>query len=129
MNIYVGNLIHSATEEAVRQLFEGFGTVVAVRIIKDRFTGQSRGFAFVDMANNDDATAAISQLNGYDFEGRRLRVSEAQERDASEPRGERRPQNGGGFNRGPRPFHGGGERRGGDRNGGNRGDRGGFSRF
>ncbi|MCL4380610.1 RNA-binding protein [Candidatus Dependentiae bacterium] len=127
MNIYVGNLIHSATEEAVRQLFEGFGAVVAVRIIKDRFTGQSRGFAFVDMANADDATAAISQLNGYDFEGRRLRVSQAEERDASQPRpqGAGRPSHGG--NRGPRPFNGGGDRRGnGDRNGGSRG---GFSRF
>lgn len=135
MNIYVGNLIHAATEQSVRQLFEGFGAVTAVRIIKDRFTGQSRGFAFVEMASSDEANAAISELNGYEFEGRRLRVSEAQEKDAQGGNGGSRPQ-GGGFRSNNR-FGGGnagGERRGGSGFGGRRdsrgGDnRGGFDRF
>lgn len=77
MNIYVGNLPHATTEETVRRIFEAFGTVANVRIIKDRMTGRSRGFAFVEMSADDEAKNAIESLNGTDVEGRQVVVSEA----------------------------------------------------
>jgi RNA recognition motif-containing protein len=80
MNIYAGNLSFDTTEEQLRQAFEGYGQVSAVNIIKDKFTGESRGFAFVEMSNSSEATAAISGLNGRDLNGRSLNVNEARPR-------------------------------------------------
>jgi hypothetical protein len=108
--IYVGNLPFSATEEAVRSLFENHGKVESVKIVMDRETGRPRGFAFVDMSS-DDAQTAIAQTNGVDMGGRPLRVNEAQER----PRGPR-PGGGGGGGRGG--YGGGGGGRGGYGGGG-----------
>jgi RNA recognition motif-containing protein len=77
MNIYVGNLSYGSTEESLRSLFEPYGVVDAVNIIMDRNTGRSRGFGFVEMPNDEEAKAAIAELDNKDFEGRQLRVNEA----------------------------------------------------
>lgn len=90
MNIYVGNLSYSSTEESVRQHFAQYGEVSAVRIIQDRETGRSRGFGFVEMPNDEEAKAAISALDGKDIDGRPVKLNEAQ------PRPERRGGGGGG---------------------------------
>lgn len=87
--IYVGNLPFSATEDSVRELFSQHGTVQSVALIKDRDTGQPRGFGFVEMPNSD-AAKAIQALNGQNMGGRPLKVNEAQDK----PRG-----GGGGFRR------------------------------
>lgn len=76
-NIFVGNLDFHATEEALRALFERYGTVNSARIMTDRDTGRSRGFAFVEMANEAEADKAIAALNGYNMDGRALNVNEA----------------------------------------------------
>lgn len=111
MNIYVGNLPFSTTEDDLRTTFAAFGEVTSSAVIKDQFTGQSRGFGFVEMPNKDEGEAAINGLNGKDFKGRPLKVNEAR------PREERRGPGGGGGGGG------GGQRRGpggqgGDRRGG-----------
>ncbi|HDL03488.1 MAG TPA: RNA-binding protein [candidate division Zixibacteria bacterium] len=80
MNIYVGNLTFDTTDEQLRQAFEEFGEVTSVNIIKDRYTGEPRGFAFVEMSDNDAATEAINGLNGQEFRGRTLNVNEARPR-------------------------------------------------
>ncbi len=80
MNIYIGNLSYQATEDELRQAFEGFGEVSSVNVITDKFTGDPRGFAFVEMPNQDEATAAINGLNGQDLGGRSLNVNEAKPR-------------------------------------------------
>jgi cold-inducible RNA-binding protein len=90
MNIYVGNLPFSTGEEDLRVAFAAFGQVTSVAVIKDQFTGQSRGFGFVEMPNKDEGTAAITGLNGKELKGRALKVNEAR------PREERRPGGGGG---------------------------------
>jgi RNA recognition motif-containing protein len=77
--LYVGNLAFTATDEAVRALFSTHGTVEKVSLITDRDTGRPRGFGFVEMSNAD-ASRAMQALNGTDFEGRQLKVSEAQDR-------------------------------------------------
>ena len=77
--IYVGNLPFSATEQEVRTLFERHGKVDSVKLINDRETGRPRGFCFVDMPSGE-AQSAIQQLNGFQMNGRALRVNEAQER-------------------------------------------------
>jgi RNA recognition motif-containing protein len=76
-NIFVGNLNFNATEEAVRSLFERYGAVNSARIMTDRDTGRSRGFAFVEMENENEADQAINALNGYQMDGRTLNVNEA----------------------------------------------------
>jgi RNA recognition motif-containing protein len=106
MNIYVGNLSHDASEEDMRQAFEAFGQVSSATIIKDKFSGESRGFGFVEMPTKEEAQAAITGLNGQDLKGRPLKISEAR------PRAER----------GDRDMGGGGGRRGGG-GGGGRGGR------
>jgi RNA recognition motif-containing protein len=111
MNIYVGNLADGVTEDELRQAFEAHGQVSTARIITDKFSSQSRGFGFVEMANNDEAQAAISALNGSDLKGQMLRVNEA------------RPRNEGGRGGGRRGGGGGGGRRGGGRPGGGGGGR------
>lgn len=90
MNIYVGNLSFDAVESDVRALFEAHGQVASVSIIEDKFTGRPRGFAFVEMATDAEAQAAIAALNGKDLKGRPLTVNEAR------PRTEHRGGGGGG---------------------------------
>ena len=80
--LYVGNLPFTATDESVRALFSKHGTVETVTMITDRETGRPRGFGFVEMANAD-AARAMQALNGADFDGRPLKVNEAQDRDRS----------------------------------------------
>jgi cold-inducible RNA-binding protein len=76
-NIFVGNLSYDSTEDSVRALFERYGVVNSARIMTDRETGRSRGFAFVEMENESEADQAIQALNGYKMEGRALNVNEA----------------------------------------------------
>ena len=77
MNIYVGNLSYGSNEDSLRTLFESYGTVDTVSIIMDRNTGRSRGFGFVEMPNDEEAKAAIAELDNKEFDGRQLRVNEA----------------------------------------------------
>ncbi|MCX6825762.1 MAG: RNA-binding protein [candidate division Zixibacteria bacterium] len=77
MNIYVGNLSFEATEDDLRQAFEGFGKVASVTILKDKFSGKSRGFGFVEMPASEEAQAAIAGLDGKDLRDRALKVNEA----------------------------------------------------
>lgn len=88
MNIFVGNLNYITTEDSLQQLFEEFGEVQSAKLISDRETGRSRGFAFIEMPNDDEANAAINGLNGRLLDGRPLRINEAK-------KGER-PAGGGG---------------------------------
>ncbi|HTW91842.1 MAG TPA: RNA-binding protein [bacterium] len=85
--IFVGNLPFSATEDQLRALFGAHGEVSAVNIITDKFTGRSRGFAFVEMSDDAAAAAAIAALNQYQLDGRALTVNEARERTEGGPRG------------------------------------------
>jgi len=80
MKIYVGNMPYSVTEEDLKQAFEAFGQVESVTIIKDKMSGQSKGFGFVEMGSADQAQAAISGMNGKDLKGRKLNVNEARPR-------------------------------------------------
>lgn len=114
--LYVGNLPYSATEDGLKNHFSSAGSVASVKIIIDRETGRSKGFGFVEMESEDGAQSAVSQLDGQEFEGRSLRVSEAK----PQPERESRGGFGGGGSRGG--FGGGG----GNRGGGDRGSRGGF---
>ncbi len=104
MNIYVGNLSYEVTEEDLKEAFEGFGEVETVKVLKDNYTGRSKGFGFVEMSNNADAQSAINGLNDKELKGRTLKVNMARPR--TENRGGR-----GGF---------GGDRRGGSHGGGRR---------
>lgn len=80
MNIYVGNLNYRVREDDLKQVLEEYGTVESVKIIKDRETGKSKGFAFVEMTNDADAQKAIAELNEAEFEGRQMVVKEARPR-------------------------------------------------
>ena len=80
MKIYVGNLSYSVTEEDLRQAFEAFGQVSSASIIKDKFSGQSKGFGFIEMPAKEEAETAISGMNGKDMKGRTLNVNEARPR-------------------------------------------------
>jgi len=94
-NIFVGNLNFDAAETSVRAMFERYGSVDRVNLVTDRDTGRSRGFAFVEMRNAEEADRAIAGLNGADFEGRALNVNEARPKgQGGDGRG-----NGGGFGR------------------------------
>src|SRR5271166_6722622 len=115
-NIYVGNLSFDASEDQVRSLFEAYGAVDKVNIITDRDSGQPRGFAFVEMMDDDAASKAIEALNGTSLGGRNLNINEARPK-ADRPRG-----GGGGGGRGGFGGGGGGGRGGG---GGGRGGSGG----
>ncbi|MFH1614529.1 MAG: RNA-binding protein [Planctomycetota bacterium] len=97
MNIYVGNLAHQATEDDLRQAFEAFGQVESVNIIKDKFSGESRGFGFVEMPSKDEAKKAIEEMNGKDLMGRAVNVNEAL---AKTSRRDSRGGSGGGGRRG-----------------------------
>ena len=80
MRIYVGNLANTATENDLREAFQAFGQVASAQIMVDRYSGQPRGFAFVEMANNTEALAAINGLSGKDLKGRVITVNEARPR-------------------------------------------------
>jgi len=80
MNIYVGNLSYNDTEDELRQAFENFGQVESVKIITDKYSGRSKGFGFIEMPYEDEAKAAIADLNGKEFIGRTLKVNEARPR-------------------------------------------------
>ena len=80
MNIYVGNLDFKVTEQDLDELFNEFGQVESTRLITDKYSGRSKGFAFVEMANNNEANEAIEALNGKDFKGRSMTVNEARPR-------------------------------------------------
>ena len=80
MNIYVGNLSYQTSEDDLRAAFAAHGEVTSVAIISDRYSGQSRGFGFVEMANAEEAKTAISTLDGTDLSGRQLKVNEARPR-------------------------------------------------
>ena len=80
MNIYVGNISSDINEDDLKQAFEAFGQVASVNVIKDKFTGQSRGFAFVEMPAKAEAQSAINGLNGKELKGRSLNVNEARPR-------------------------------------------------
>jgi cold-inducible RNA-binding protein len=82
LNIFVGNLSFGSTEDSIRSLFEGYGTVDRVNVVTDRETGQVRGFAFVEMANDQEGQQAISALNGRDLDGRSLTINEARPKEA-----------------------------------------------
>jgi cold-inducible RNA-binding protein len=117
--IYVGGLPYSATEEELENLFSASGTVTSATIITDRYTGQAKGFGFVEMSTDEEAEAAIAALNGTMMGGRNLTVNEAKER-------EERPRSGGGGYGGGNRGGGGGNRGGGyGSGGGNRGGGGG----
>jgi RNA recognition motif-containing protein len=89
MNIYVGNLSYEVTEEDLKEAFEVFGEVEAVRVLKDNYSGRSKGFGFVEMSNNADAQSAINGLNDKELKGRTLKVNTAR------PRTENRGYDGG----------------------------------
>ena len=80
MRIYVGNLSYQVTDEELRQAFEAFGEVSSANVIMDKFSGQSKGFGFVEMPSKSEAEAAISSLNGKELKGRALNVNEARPR-------------------------------------------------
>lgn len=86
MRIYVGNLPYSVTDDDLRNIFGEFGDLSTAEVIKDKFSGQSKGFGFVEMPNNSEADAAIKGLNETDMKGRKLTVNEARPR-AERPRG------------------------------------------
>jgi len=111
MNIYVGNLSPETTEDDLRQAFEAFGQVDTTNVIKDKYSGESRGFGFVEMPSKDEAQNAIDEMNGKDLKGSPINVNEARPR----------PDRGGGGGR--RGGGGGGGRRGGGGGGGGGGGR------
>ncbi len=111
MNIYVGNLSRETTEDELRQAFEAFGQVTSVNIIKDRYSGDSRGFAFVEMAAKAEAQNAINELNGTQLGERTLSVNEARPRGDSSSRGGGFGGRGGGFGGSYGRGGGGGKRR------------------
>ncbi len=134
MNIYIGNLAPDTTEDEVKEAFAPFGDVASVKIIRDGATGESRGFGFVEMPNEEQAKAAITEMNGKEIKGNALHVEQGRAKAAPtgfgggrRPGGDRGPRGGG--RPGGRPGGGGGGYRGGggggrDR-GGDRGPRGG----
>ena len=87
MKIYIGNMSFDTTEDQLRQAFEAFGEVSTVNIITDKYSGEPRGFAFVEMSGKSEAIAAISGLNGQELNGRALNVNEAKPRPQSGNRG------------------------------------------
>jgi RNA recognition motif-containing protein len=94
MNIYVGNLSYETQEDELRDAFKNHGEVESVNIIKDRYSGESRGFGFVQMPNDDEAKTALAELNGTDLNGKTLTVNEARPR--NDRSGGGRPRGGGG---------------------------------
>lgn len=118
MNIYVGNLSWSMTDQDLQDLFTPYGEVGSAKILKDKMSGRSKGFGFVEMADDEAAKSAIANLNETEIQGRKLIVNESQPRPAGE----------GGFKKRSGGFGGGGGSRGGNRGGGGYGggNRGGY---
>jgi RNA recognition motif-containing protein len=96
MNIYVGNLSFQTTEDEIRTAFESYGQVTSVNIIKDKFSGDSKGFGFVEMANKDEASEAMNSLNNTELNGRNMNVNEAKPRSDNRGGGGGRRGGGGG---------------------------------
>lgn len=119
MDIFVGNFPFRTTEDDLKNIFAEYGNVERIHVATDRETGRARGFAFVTMPDDQEAKAAIEALDGYDMDGRPLRVNEAR------PREERPPRRDFGSDR-PRRDFGGDRPQGGGRGGDRGGDRGGF---
>ena len=107
MKLYVGNLSFQTSSQDLESLFAGIGTVDSASVVEDRETGRSRGFGFVEMANQADGEKAISELDGQEFAGRQIKVNEAKPR---EDRGGRGGDGGGGGNYGGGGGYGGGRR-------------------
>jgi RNA recognition motif-containing protein len=134
MNIYVGNLPYTATDTDLREAFSAFGTVESARVITDKFTGQAKGFGFVEMPNDEEARAAIAGMDGKELNGRALRVNESQPKERSGGggygggggRGGGGGYGGGGGRGGGGGYGGGGGRSGGGGGYGGGGDRGGY---
>ena len=95
MKLYVGNLPYTVAENDLKELFEGFGAVESVSLIMDKFTGQSKGFGFIEMPNNSEADQAIKALNETPLKGRTIKVNQAQDRPAGGRPGGGRPGGGG----------------------------------
>ncbi len=93
-NLYVGNMSFQTTEDELRSLFEPYGEITRIQVMTDRDTGEARGFAFVELADDDEAAKAITELNGKELDGRALNVNEAR------PKPERSGPRGGGGGRG-----------------------------
>ena len=125
MNIFIGNLSRQVSDADLREAFEAHGAVASANVIKDKFTGESRGFGFVEMADQAQAQAAIAALNGKDLKGRALNVAEAKPR--TEGGGGGGGRSGGGYGGGNRSG-GGGYGGGGNYGGGSGWSRGGSSR-
>ncbi len=90
MNIYIGNLSQEVTDDDLRQAFESFGNITSAKVIKDRFSGDSRGFGFIEMPDKQEAMTAMESLNGAELKGKKIMVSEAK------PRAEKRRGGSGG---------------------------------
>ena len=128
MNIYVGNLSWGLKEQDLADLFAPFGEVASAKIVMDKFTNRSKGFGFVDMPKDEEAQAAISQLNGSEIDGRNLVVNESRPKEGGSDGGFKKRSfggGGGGGNRGGGGYGGGGGNRGGGGYGGGGGNRGG----
>ncbi len=120
MNIYVSNIPYQTTEEEMNQAFAAFGTVASARIIKDKMTGRSRGFGFVEMENETEARAALEGMNGAELSGRKVNAREARPREEGRPggNGDQGGQGGNGGNGGGYQGGGNGNRNHGGGNGG-----------
>ena len=133
MNIYVGNLSWGLKDQDLADLFTPYGEVASAKIVMDKFTQRSKGFGFVDMPNDEQAQAAIAQLNGSEVDGRGLVVNESRPKEGGSEGGDgfkkrsfgggggggfKKPGGGGGFNRGGSSGGGGGYNRGGSSGGG-----------
>ena len=125
MNIYVGNLSWGLKDQDLADLFTPYGEVASAKIVMDKFTQRSKGFGFVDMPNDEQAQAAIAQLNGSEVDGRNLVVNESRPKEGGEGGGGFKKKSfgggGGGFKKGGGGYGGGGGSRGGYGGGGNRG--------
>ena len=93
MNIYVGNLATEVTEDDLREKFEAFGTLTSVVVIKDKYSGESRGFGFVEMPDKEEAVKAMESLNSQELKGRYLIINEARQKKQDSNRGRRRSYN------------------------------------
>jgi len=107
MNIYVGNLAGDVSEEDLHDVFKEFGQVESVKILKDRFSGESKGFGFLEMPSTDEAHAAIKEANGMDIKGTAIKVNEAHPRPSSGLHRHSGPHRRGGTQRGGGPRRGG----------------------
>lgn len=128
MNIYVGNLSWNLKDQDLTDLFTPYGEVASAKIVMDKFTQRSKGFGFVDMPNDEQAQAAISQLNGSEVDGRNLVVNESRPKEGGDGGFKKKSfggGGGGGFKKGGGGYGGGGNR-GGYGGGGNRGGGGGY---